>query len=471
MPRRAAAPLALAFALAAALPGPASPTPFLGPPGRPWRAIHLAAPAATAGQARAGLDWCGAGQPPSLDRQPSVDLTSPAQVHVVYAVPADGVDRYASFAGLIAADAAAIDAWWRRQDPARAPRFDRFPFPGCTTPFADLDVGFLRLPRAGAEYVGDEGARLLFDLGELNRLSPLKLLVYYDGPPVFDPRVCGTAFLSSQDVASQGGTSGLAFVWTQSSCAGDVGAARLAAAVAAHELIHSLGALTEPGAPNACPLPDSGHVCDSESDILFPTASADTSLDNQVLDVGRDDYYDHQGGWLDIRDSPWLARLPQVALVLAARGEGGGTVSVVEPLAATCASSCAFLLDQGTQVTAVAAPARGARFLGWEGPCGPGPTCTLVPQGDTALAARFGPASFRLTVAIAGRGRVVSIPRRLSCPGRCSATFPAQGAVRLRATPAPGYRFSGWSGACRGARSCVVTLDRDRAVKARFARR
>ncbi|MER3487476.1 MAG: hypothetical protein C4307_01425 [Chloroflexota bacterium] len=468
MARRAVAPLALVLAFLTALVAGAGAPKASAPP---WRATHLsAAPAASGGGARTALRWCGSGQPPSLDRQPSVDISSPDQVHAVYVVAADGVDRYSSFAGLIATDAAAIDAWWRRQDPTRAPRFDRYPFPGCTTPFADLDVGFLRLPRSGAQYVGDGGERLLSDLGQLERLSTFKLLVYYDGPPVFDPGVCGTAFLPSPGVARRGGAFGLAFVWTQSRCASDVGAGRLAAAVAAHELIHVLGALSEPGAPNECPAPDGGHVCDSPNDILFPTASPDTTLDGQLLDVGRDDYYGHEGGWLDVQDSPWLARLPQLALILRAPGRGG-TVQIVTPTAATCSSSCAFLLDPGTRVTAVATPAPGSRFLGWEAPCGLEPSCTVVPQADTVLAARFGPALFRITVSIVGRGKVVSVPRLLSCTGRCSAPFPAEGTVRLRATPAPGFRFVGWSGACRGGRSCAIALDRDRAVKARFARR
>jgi hypothetical protein len=46
-------------------------------------------------------------------------------VHVVYAFPADGADRFATAASQIATDVAAIDAWWRREDPTRTPRFDR----------------------------------------------------------------------------------------------------------------------------------------------------------------------------------------------------------------------------------------------------------------------------------------------------------------------------------------------------------
>jgi hypothetical protein len=82
----------------------------------------------------------------------------------------------------------------------------------------------------------------------------------------------------------------------------------------------------------------------------------------------------------------------------------------------------------------------------------------------------FGPAKVSLDVAVAGPGRVLSTPRGLSCPGRCSATFQRGMRVSLRAIPANGARLAGWGGACRGTKSCRVTLDRARSVDARFRR-
>jgi hypothetical protein len=82
----------------------------------------------------------------------------------------------------------------------------------------------------------------------------------------------------------------------------------------------------------------------------------------------------------------------------------------------------------------------------------------------------FGPAKVSLRVAVAGPGRVLSTPRGLSCPGRCSATFHRGMRVSLRAIPAKGARLAGWGGACRGMKSCRVTLDRARSVDARFRR-
>ena len=83
--------------------------------------------------ARAAVDWCGASQPTALDRKPDGDLSSLRNVHVTYAVPADATSRFATFASAIATDTAAVDAWWRREDPSRTPRYDLFAFPGCTS--------------------------------------------------------------------------------------------------------------------------------------------------------------------------------------------------------------------------------------------------------------------------------------------------------------------------------------------------
>lgn len=81
----------------------------------------------------------------------------------------------------------------------------------------------------------------------------------------------------------------------------------------------------------------------------------------------------------------------------------------------------------------------------------------------------------RLTVLLQGDGggSVTSAPQGLACdaPARCRASFPAGATVTLTAVPAAGSTFGGWSGpACRGATgdTCTVTMDRAKAVRARF---
>jgi hypothetical protein len=86
------------------------------------------------------------------------------------------------------------------------------------------------------------------------------------------------------------------------------------------------------------------------------------------------------------------------------------------------------------------------------------------------VTAAFARALFLLTVRRTGAGTVTSRPAGISCGARCSARFRPGAAVRLSARPARGWRFAGWSGACRGRGACVVRTTADRAVRATFRR-
>jgi hypothetical protein len=420
--------------------------------------------------ARSTVDWCGAGQPTTVDRKPDVDISSPRQVHVTYAIPSDATDQFASMAPKLATDAAAMDTWWRGQDATRSPRFDLFAFPGCTSKFGRLDIGFVRLPRASSLYAGDAGAdRLIDDLTGLAGLPTDKHLVYYDGPDPFDQFVCGTTFVTNTS-PTQGGLSGIAFVWLRSLCGGDVGAAGLNAAVAVHELIHGLGAMVQSGAPHECPPPDDGHVCDATNDVLYPSANQTTRIATQVLDVGRDDYYGHSGGWFDVQDSGWLSHLPQrnLSLTVASSAGASGAVRITSPTSSECSQTCSFEIDQGVPVTLAGAPGKGSRFVGWRGACSGTGVCTVTMDAAKSMTAAFAVARFRLAVSVSGKGRVSSSPAGVSCPTRCSASFAGSKSVALKPTAAKGYRFAGWSGSCHGKGSCRITMSRDRSAKATF---
>jgi hypothetical protein len=419
--------------------------------------------------ARSAIDWCGLNQPAALDRKPDSDLSSLRQVHVTYAVAADSGSRFTTLASAIATDTAAIDAWWRREDATRAPRYDLFAFPGCTSKFGSLDIGFVRLPRNAIEYTDDAGVdSLLSDLADVEALTSQKHVVYYDGLVPFGDQVCGTAFVP-RSATTQGGFSGIAFVWLQSLCGGDVGAGRLNAAVAVHELIHGLGAL-QGSSPNECVPPNDGHVCDSPTDVLYPEASSQTTLSTQILDTGRDDYYGHSGSSFDVQDSAWLSHLPQqrLAVTIQRTGSARGTVRMTSPTPFECTQNCSFQLDHGLAVTLVARPTAGSRFAGWTGACSGAATCAVTLDVARSVVASFGASTFRLTVGVGGKGKVSSSPAGLTCPSRCSAAFRATSSVRLRATASPGFVFSGWTGSCRGKSACVVRLNGNRSVRATF---
>jgi hypothetical protein len=76
--------------------------------------------------------------------------------------------------------------------------------------------------------------------------------------------------------------------------------------------------------------------------------------------------------------------------------------------------------------------------------------------------------SYTLDVSVSGSGAVTSSSSGVSCPTSCSASFGSSTQVTLTATPASGWSFSGWSGACAGSGSCVVTMDSSQSVAATF---
>src|ERR1700722_12750126 len=78
--------------------------------------------------------------------------------------------------------------------------------------------------------------------------------------------------------------------------------------------------------------------------------------------------------------------------------------------------------------------------------------------------------TFTLAVAEAGSGlgSVSSAPAGITCQPNCSAAFNQGAGVTLTATPGMGSIFAGWSGACSGSGSCVVTMNSNQRVTAPF---
>jgi hypothetical protein len=373
-------------------------------------------------------------------------------VHVFYAFPSDGADRTAELAPQISSDVDEIDAWWRGQDPTRVPRFDVFPY-SCGL---QIDLSAVRLPIPAAQLAPLQGrantvvAALVS--GGLSSLSA-KYLVYYDGPSN-EPNVCGQSGLNAT------GTS-FSFVYL-GTCSGVP-----TAPIAAHELIHGLGALPA-GAPHPCSANDVGHPCDSTQDIMYPFASGQP-LASHLLDVNHDDYYAHAGSWFDLQDSSWLRRLDaQVPVAITISGRG--TVRSFQP-GPECMATCTVEWDSGSSVQLEPTSAAGQRFVRWSGSC-TGLTCTLQMTEPRAVTALFAQARFALTVAVTGKGVVRSTPRGIACRVRCSASFTSFQAVRLTAAPLKGWRFLRWTGACAGTRlTCSVPMRAATLVRGTFVKR
>jgi len=239
--------------------------------------------------------WCGT-DVSALDRTP--DLSPGFSVHVAYVVAPGTPDRFAEWAPRIVGDIAAIDAWWRREDTTRAPRFDLHGV-ACSSAFGQLDLSRVQL----AAPVGDirsAFSRIRTGLGNTFgfRQSEKVYLVYFDGPTGQGGRevTCGEA----DD--GRTGVPGMAVVYLDA-CTLDVGD-EIRPVVAAHELVHALGAVPR-AAPSNC---QSGHVCDNSSDLMTAVLTQ-TTLESRLLDAGRNDYYGHPGTWPDVADSRFLDRL------------------------------------------------------------------------------------------------------------------------------------------------------------------
>jgi hypothetical protein len=403
--------------------------------------------------------WCGATEARADDRQP--DAVGGRQAHVIYALPADGVDRFAQLASGIASDIASSDAWWRREDATRTLRFDLYPFPGCATTFGKLDISRVQLSQPGSAFSAagraDLVAEAVFNAGFGSPFK--KYIVLYDGP-VEAPDICGASFIAP-------GESAYSVVYLQASvCPNDTGAGAFTASVIVHEFAHNLGAVPL-GAPHRCP-DGTAHVCDSPDDLMYPESHGQ-GLDELKLDIGRDDYYGHGGGWFDVQDSPWLDRLDNPDFPLTVTIEGSGTV-VSDLPGISCPAGCSTAFEGGSIARLAARATPPWMFRGWRGDCTGNQTCPLSFDGPKAVTARF-VVPVRLTVRIVGRGRVSSTPLGIFCPTACAGTFDSGTRITLRASARPGWRFAGWAGGCRGLRACVLTLARAATVSATFRRR
>jgi hypothetical protein len=396
----------------------------------------------------AAAAWCGTAA--QADRVPNAVAGNP--IHWVYLIPSDGVDGFGTVSTAMQSDAEQIDSWWRGNDPTRTPRNDLASF-ACG---AQLDLTTVRSSRSSAQFMslGGRFSGIVGTLEQAGLTSPFtKYVVYYDGP-IDDDNICG-----------QGGSDSNGFgvgVVYYRSCAGVS-----TAAVAAHEFLHTIGAVPT-GAPNECTGDASSHTCDNEADLMYPAVGSGP-LSVKVLDPGRNDYYGHSGAWLDTQDSAWLVRLDSQAQ-LALSVSGPGSVSADVP-GLQCSSNCTTTWNSGQPLALTATPVTGAKLVRWAGACSGSAGCNLTVSPGARLSALFAPATFRLTVAVTGRGAVRSSGAGIACPSRCSASFPSYSPVRLTPSPAKGWKLRSWSGACRGLKkACTVPMSAVTNARATFVR-
>ncbi|MBL8626094.1 MAG: InlB B-repeat-containing protein [Myxococcales bacterium] len=150
-------------------------------------------------------------------------------------------------------------------------------------------------------------------------------------------------------------------------------------------------------------------------------------------------------------------------------GDGSGTIES-SPAGLVCPGACTLTVAHGTVVTLTPHPALGATFAGWTGGgCTGAAPCVLTVTADVSIQAAFAlDHTLVVTRAGSGSGTVTSNPPGITCGGDCSETYAQGTVVTLTATPDGGSTFAGWSGACAGTGTCMVTMDAAQTVTANF---
>ncbi|MGI8515627.1 MAG: InlB B-repeat-containing protein [Acidimicrobiia bacterium] len=148
-------------------------------------------------------------------------------------------------------------------------------------------------------------------------------------------------------------------------------------------------------------------------------------------------------------------------------GDGGGTVTS-DPAGIDCGSDCTEDYTESTIVTLTANADALSVFIGWSGDCSGTGTCVVTMDSAKSVTATFDTPTLTVTKAGTGSGTVTSDPAGINCGIDCSESYVPGTSVTLTATAAGGGTFAGWSGACTGNGSCVLTVDADKTATAAF---
>ncbi len=150
---------------------------------------------------------------------------------------------------------------------------------------------------------------------------------------------------------------------------------------------------------------------------------------------------------------------------------GNGQV-VSSPAGIDCGNDCTESFQEGDQVLMTATADSGYEFVAWGGSCSGSSTCTVVMSQNKSVSAEFrqiGAQTQTLSVSLTGSGSVSSSPAGINCGSDCSEQYQQGQSVVLTATPATGFRFDQWQGACSGSGACQVVMSESRSVTAVFS--
>jgi hypothetical protein len=265
--------------------------------------------------------WCGTVLP--NDDDVNTLENGDVRFHAIYAVPADGPDRFSALAGTLQSDAFQASALLERLY-GRALRFDM----GTSCGQQYLDITMVRLHRTTAAYQAAAGRpnvtfdTLVRDLSEAgfatsafgeapdDLRSLTNYLVWLDAPA---PQSCGqSAFYADprrggENQNNWGGKVAVVFRSGDGFC--NSNAAR-------HEIGHALGAIQE-GAPHYA----ATHCTETAEDTMCAGAPgpAKGPVTPRWFDTGSDDYWDPVGGALGW----WTVNLSRFLCSVACNVPGG----------------------------------------------------------------------------------------------------------------------------------------------------
>jgi len=175
------------------------------------------------------------------------------------------------------------------------------------------------------------------------------------------------------------------------------------------------------------------------------------TTDGGYIIVGNTDPYGAGNG--DV----WLLKLDGATLNMTVNGSGE---------VAQSGATHGYII--GTSVKITATPADGWRFTGWTGDTATiadtlSANTTILMNDDYEITANFSQTS--LTIEVSGSGKVT--------PSVGSHTYPVGASVNLMATPADGWRFTGWTGdtaaiADNTSANTTILMDDDYSITANF---
>jgi hypothetical protein len=288
--------------------GAEAPAPAGGAKGKPVTAAGRRK--LTGGETRFRLPtaWCGDSRD-SDDTQNEVDNGAP-RYHAVYAIPADGPDRFAELANTLQADAFQASALLEHAY-GRAIRFDM----GTNCGPQYLDISVVRLPQTTVELerlaptatgtleavsngIDAAGFHTIRpdDTLESAALRDRNFVVWIDGPA--PQGACGQATSyndQSRDPSNLNNLGGKVAVVFPNGNGGFCSSNTVR-----HEIGHNLGAL-QPTAPHAF---DGAHCNDAYEDTMCYSNSprvTSSGQRGQFFDYGNDDYWDPPSG----QSLPW----------------------------------------------------------------------------------------------------------------------------------------------------------------------